>query len=366
MAKTVLVAGGSGYIGSHTVLSLLQAPENYNVVVVDNLCNSSEVSLDRVSQIIGLSDDDRKTRLQFYNVDMCDKKALERTLVKDCAGLEYEACIHFAGLKAVGESVQIPLKYYSNNLISTFNLLSILDEQKLCKQLVFSSSATVYGDADGKMPITESTLAGGSKISNAYGRTKFMIEEILADFHASSKEWSITILRYFNPIGSHPSGLIGEDPNGIPNNLMPYVSQVAVGRRPHVTVYGKDYETHDGTGVRDYIHVVDLAEGHLSAIQYMSNKRSGNGTCGEYKIFNLGTGNGYSVLDMIKAMEKACGHEIKYVIGERRQGDIGVCYADASQARIEMGWTAKRNLDEMCKDLWCWQSKNPNGFLGSK
>uniref|UniRef100_A0A7S0C6C9 UDP-glucose 4-epimerase n=1 Tax=Proboscia inermis TaxID=420281 RepID=A0A7S0C6C9_9STRA len=362
MTKTVLVTGGCGYIGSHTVVCLLQSPEEYNVVVVDNLCNSSEISLDRVCEIVGLSEEDRKIRLRFYNVDMCDEEKFEKVFLEECAEIKFEACIHFAGLKAVGESVEIPLKYYSNNLISTFNLLSILDKHSLCKNFVFSSSATVYGDADGKMPITEETPAGGRKVSNAYGRTKSMIEDVLADFQKSSKEWSITILRYFNPIGSHPSGLIGEDPNGIPNNLMPYVSQVAVGRRPHLTIFGKDYETHDGTGVRDYIHVVDLAEGHLSAIKYMSKNQTTAENPGQYKVFNLGTGNGYSVLDMVKAMEKACGHELKYVFGERREGDIGVCYADASLAKTELGWSAERDLDVMCADLWRWQSKNPNGF----
>jgi len=238
-------------------------------------------------------------------------------------------------------------------------LLRLLDEFD-CHSIVFSSSATVYGAAE-KMPITEDTAVGVG-ITNAYGRTKYMIEEILKDFYNSktlngeTTDWSITILRYFNPVGAHPTGLIGEDPNGIPNNLMPYVAQVAVGRREYLTVFGKDYDTHDGTGVRDYLHVMDLAEGHLSAINYMEKKKEG------LFIFNLGTGNGYSVLDMAKAMGKACGHEIKYQIGDRRPGDIAVCYADASLAKNEMGWEATRDLDEMCRDLWCWQEKNPNGF----
>jgi len=268
--------------------------------------------------------------------------------------------IHFAGLKAVGESQRIPLNYYENNMNSTFNVIRLMEEFG-CYNLVFSSSATVYGSAD-VMPITENTPVGVG-ITNAYGRTKYMIEEVLKDFYNSQSltkteknPWSITLLRYFNPIGAHPSGLIGEDPNGIPNNLMPYVSQVAVGRRDFLTIFGNDYNTSDGTGVRDYLHVMDLAEGHLSAIQYMDKKGSGLFT------FNLGTGNGCSVLDMVKAMEKACGHEVKYKIGPRRPGDIATCYADASLAEKEMNWKATRGLDEMCSDLWCWQKKNPQGF----
>lgn len=253
----------------------------------------------------------------------------------------------------------MPLKYYHNNLTGTFFLLELMDQFN-CHAIVFSSSATVYGAAD-KMPITESTPVGAG-ITNAYGRTKYMIEEILRDFYnsktlgGSTTDWSVVLLRYFNPVGAHPSGKIGEDPNGIPNNLMPYVSQVAIGRREFLTVFGSDYETPDGTGVRDYLHVMDLAEGHISAIQYIEKKKSGINT------FNLGTGNGYSVLDMVKAMGKACGHEIKYKLGDRRPGDVATCYADASLAKTEMGWEAKLNLDEMCKDLWSWQSQNPNGF----
>ena len=263
------------------------------------------------------------------------------------------------GLKAVGESTKIPLKYYHNNLTGTFYLLELMDEFD-CHSIVFSSSATVYGAAD-KMPITEDTSVGNG-ITNAYGRTKYMIEEILRDFYKSKTlgdnetDWSIVILRYFNPIGAHPSGKIGEDPHGIPNNLMPYVAQVATGRREFLTVFGNDYPTPDGTGVRDYLHVMDLAEGHLSAIKYSKKKESGTFT------FNLGTGNGCSVIDMVKAMSKACGHEIKYKVGPRRPGDIATCYADASLANKEMGWEAKRSLDEMCRDLWSWQSQNPNGY----
>ncbi len=290
---------------------------------------------------------------------MCNEEAM-RAIFESSP--QFEACIHFAGLKAVGESQAIPLKYYENNMTGTFILLRLMEEYN-CRRMVFSSSATVYGSAD-TMPITEDTPVGVG-ITNAYGRTKYMIEEVLKDHYNSfaarkeedsSKEWCVTILRYFNPVGSHPSGMIGEDPNGIPNNLMPYVAQVAVGRREYLNVFGNDYDTPDGTGVRDYIHVMDLAEGHLSAIQYMAKKEKGLFT------FNLGTGNGNSVLEMLKAMEKACGHELKYRIAERRHGDVTICYADSSLAEKEMGWKATRTLDEMCADLWCWQEKNPNGY----
>mmetsp|Transcript_39206 Transcript_39206/g.94812 ORF Transcript_39206/g.94812 Transcript_39206/m.94812 type:complete len:357 (-) Transcript_39206:42-1112(-) len=351
---TILVTGGCGYIGSHTIVSLLG--QGYNVVVVDNLVNSSSISIDRVAEILNLDKDERAKRLVVHEVDVCDKTALRKVFESSPT---FQACIHFAGLKAVGESTKIPLRYYHNNLTGTFYLLELMDEFN-CHSIVFSSSATVYGAAD-KMPITESTTVGAG-ITNAYGRTKYMIEEILKDFYNSKTlggaetDWSVVVLRYFNPVGNHPSGKIGEDPSGIPNNLMPYVSQVAVGRREFLTVFGSDYPTPDGTGVRDYIHVVDLAEGHLSAIQYIDKKKSGLFT------FNLGTGNGYSVLDMVKAMGKACGHEIKYKLGDRRPGDIATCYADASLAKTEMGWEAKLTLDDMCKDLWSWQSQNPNGF----
>jgi UDP-glucose 4-epimerase len=259
----------------------------------------------------------------------------------------------------VGESTQIPLKYYENNLGGTFHLLKLLDEFD-CHTLVFSSSATVYGAAE-TMPITEHTQIGIG-ITNAYGRTKYMIEEILQDFYNSktlsgaTTDWSITILRYFNPVGAHPSGKIGEDPHGVPNNLMPYVAQVAVGRRPYLTVFGNDYPTPDGTGVRDYLHVMDLSQGHCNALDYM--QRNGNGCA----VFNLGTGKGYSVLDMVQAMSKACGHDIDYKIGDKRPGDIAICYADPRKAKEEMGWEAKLGLDDMCRDLWTWQQQNPNGF----
>jgi len=350
----ILVTGGCGYIGSHTIAVLLE--HNYNVVVVDNFVNSSLISLDRVAEICNLSEDERKKRLVFHEVDLCDEAALRKVFEESP---KFASCIHFAGLKAVGESTRLPLLYYHNNIASTLSLLGLMDEFG-CHSLVFSSSATVYGAAD-KMPITEESPIGVG-ITNAYGRTKYMIEEILKDYYLSktlngaTTDWVICLLRYFNPVGSHPSGLIGEDPNGIPNNLMPFVSQVAIGRREFLTIFGDDYNTHDGTGVRDYLHVMDLAEGHLAAIKYMDNKESG---C---FVFNLGTGIGYSVLDMVKAMAKACGHEIKYKIGDRRPGDIATCYADATRAREELGWVATRDLDQMCKDLWCWQQKNPNGF----
>jgi UDP-glucose 4-epimerase len=350
----ILVTGGAGYIGTHTILCLLK--DGYNVVVVDNLVNSTVTSLDRVAELACLDTNSRKERLVFHNVDLCDRDALKQVFETSPT---FSACIHFAGLKAVGESTKIPLKYYHNNLTGTFFLLELMNEYR-CRSIVFSSSATVYGSAD-KMPITEETKVGNG-ITNAYGRTKYMIEEILRDFYKSTAlgdrvtDWCVVILRYFNPIGAHLSGKIGEDPHGIPNNLMPYVAQVAAGRREFLTVFGNDYPTPDGTGVRDYLHVMDLADGHLSAIKYIKKKEKGIFT------FNLGTGNGFSVLDMVKAMSKACGHEIEYKLGRRRPGDIATCYADASLAKKEMGWEAKLSLDEMCRDLWSWQSKNPNGY----
>lgn len=354
MGGRVLVTGGAGFIGSHTIYHLLKA--GYSCTVVDNLCNSSQKSLDRVRSIME-DEGVKEVDLDLMEVDMCDSKALETVFEKYGAG-GFTCCIHFAGLKAVGESMQVPLLYYQNNLGSTLNLLELMDKYD-CRRIVFSSSATVYGAAT-TMPITEDTPTGAG-ITNAYGRTKYMIEGILGDFHKSKvkteKPWSVVILRYFNPVGAHPSGKIGENPNGPPNNLMPYVSQVAVGRREFLTVFGNDYDTPDGTGVRDYIHVMDLAEGHLSAIEHMATKATD-----QYKVFNLGTGNGYSVLDMVKAMEKASGKEIKYKIGERRPGDIATCYADAKAAKEDMGWEAKLGLEEMCRDLWAWQSSNPNGF----
>uniref|UniRef100_A0A7S2K478 UDP-glucose 4-epimerase n=1 Tax=Leptocylindrus danicus TaxID=163516 RepID=A0A7S2K478_9STRA len=355
----ILVTGGCGYIGSHTITILLNSPLKYSVVVVDNLVNSSSLSLDRVADICNLDAEERKTRLIFYETDLCDADSMKKVFEDQKArGAPFAGCIHFAGLKAVGESSRLPLMYYENNIMGTLILLKLMEEYE-CRSIVFSSSATVYGAAD-KMPITEKTSVG-TGITNAYGRTKYMIEEILGDFSRShsiigAKDWSITILRYFNPVGAHPTGKIGEDPDGPPNNLMPYVSQVAVGRREFLTVFGNDYDTPDGTGVRDYIHVMDLAEAHMSALNYMDKKGSG------LHVFNIGTGNGYSVLEMVAAMQKASGREIKYKVGDRRPGDISTCYADASLAKEEMGWEAKLGLDEMCRDLWCWQSNNPQGY----
>ena len=349
----ILVTGGSGYIGSHTCLALLNA--GFRCTVVDSLINSSEESIRRVRDMTSCGD-----RLVFVKADLCDEAALEE--VFQTHG-KFDACIHFAGLKAVGESVQQPLMYYANNLGSTINLLRLMDKHG-CHRVVFSSSATVYGSA--QVPITEQSPVG-TGITNAYGRTKYMIEEILRDFKASKAEaitkqpddWSVSILRYFNPVGAHPSGMIGEDPNGPPNNLMPYVAQVAVGRRPHLTVFGNDYDTPDGTGVRDYIHVMDLAEGHVAALRHMDSVGPG------YEVFNLGTGRGYSVLEMVEAMRKASGQPIPYQVGPRREGDIAVCYADTEKAERVLGWRAKLGLVDMCADLWAWQSKNPQGYAGS-
>lgn len=358
--KHILVAGGAGYIGTHTIFCLLEA--GYDITVVDNLINSSEDGLKRVQQLTGC---DRK-RISFVNVDLCNADALEKVFQEREKVGRFAACIHFAGLKAVGESVQKPLLYYSNNLMGTINLLNLMDKYN-CHSIVFSSSATVYGAAE--VPITETSQAGLG-ITNAYGRTKYMIEEILKDFKVSKDlpgatkgdPWSVVTLRYFNPVGSHPSGMIGEDPNGIPNNLMPYVAQVVVGRREKLTVFGNDYPTKDGTGVRDYIHVMDLAEGHVSALKYIDASTDKAKGFGKYSVFNLGTGIGYSVLDMIEAMKKASGRPLPYEFGPRRAGDIAVCYADASLAKEELGWEATRNLSQMCEDLWSWQSKNPDGY----
>jgi UDP-glucose 4-epimerase len=355
-SKSILVTGGCGFIGSHTIVCLLTA--GHRVTVVDNLVNSAEESLARVRDIMVTDVGIKDFYLTFHKVDLCDRASLQAVFAFQST--PFDCCIHFAGLKAVGESMSVPLRYYENNLIGTMVLLSLMDEYG-CRSMVFSSSATVYGAAT-TMPFTEDTPTGAG-ITNAYGRTKHMIEGILHDFGKSkelqpdeSQRWSITVLRYFNPVGAHPSGKIGEDPNGPPNNLMPFVSQVAVGRREFLTVFGTDYDTPDGTGVRDYIHVMDLAQGHLSALDYMGRVGPGN------YVFNLGTGNGYSVLQMVAAMEKASGRQIAYKVGARRPGDIATCYADAQLAKREMGWEATRGLDEMCKDLWCWQQNNPNGF----
>ncbi|GAA0178807.1 UDP-glucose 4-epimerase GalE [Clostridium sediminicola] len=333
----ILVTGGAGYIGSHTCVELLEA--GYEIIVVDNLMNSNEESLTRVKKIT-------KKNLKFYKVDLLNQIALEE-IFKDN---NIDAVIHFAGLKAVGESVSIPLKYYSNNIISTLTLCDVMKKFNV-KNLVFSSSATVYGDP-ATVPINEDFPLSAT---NPYGRTKLMIEEILRDLYKSDSSWNIGILRYFNPVGAHHSGLIGEDPNGIPNNLVPYISQVAVGKLSQLSVFGSDYSTKDGTGVRDYIHVVDLAIGHLKTLEKL-NSNPGLVT------YNLGTGEGYSVLDMINAFKKASSREIPYKLVERRSGDIAECYADTSLAEKELGFKSKYGLEDMCKDSWRWQFNNPNGY----
>lgn len=333
----ILVTGGSGYIGSHTVLELLEA--GYETVVLDNLCNSSEESLKRVEKITG-------KKAVFYKADIRDQAAMDKIFAKE----KPEAVIHFAGLKAVGESVQKPLMYYDNNIAGTVTLLNAMKEHG-CKKIVFSSSATVYGKP-ASVPIRENFPLS---VTNPYGRTKLMIEEILGDVYTADNSWDIILLRYFNPIGAHESGLIGEDPEGIPNNLLPYVAKVAVGRLEKVNVFGDDYDTPDGTGVRDYIHVVDLARGHVKAIEKIAQNPG-------LKIYNLGTGNGYSVLDIIHAFSKACGHDIPYVIGPRRAGDIDMCYADPQKAYEELNWKAEYDLNKMCEDTWRWQSHNPDGY----
>ena len=334
----ILVTGGAGYIGSHTCIELLNA--GYEVVVLDNLYNSSEKALERVKQITGKD-------LTFYEADILDKEALEKIFDKE----QIDGVIHFAGLKAVGESVAKPLEYYHNNMTGTFNLCDVMRKHG-CKNIIFSSSATVYGDP-AFIPITEECPKG--KITNPYGQTKEMLEQVLTDLWVADHEWNVVLLRYFNPIGAHESGLIGEDPKGIPNNLVPYIAQVAVGKLECLGVFGNDYDTPDGTGVRDYIHVVDLAKGHVKA---MKKLEPGSGV----SIYNLGTGNGYSVLQVVKAFEKACGKEIKYAIKPRRAGDIATCYCDASKAKRELGWEAEKGIEEMCADSWRWQSMNPNGY----
>lgn len=333
----ILVTGGAGYIGSHTCVELLK--ENYDVVVLDNFSNSCEESLNRVQKITN-------KKLSFYKADLLDPPSIDHVFEDH----KIDAVIHFAGLKAVGESVSIPLKYYHNNLTGTFNLLSAMDKYTV-KNLVFSSSATVYGDP-ATLPITEEFPLSAT---NPYGRSKLVIEEVLQDLYKSDTDWNIALLRYFNPVGAHESGEIGEDPRGLPNNLMPYISQVAVGLLPLLKVFGKDYNTPDGTGVRDYIHVTDLALGH---IQTLPKLLSNPGVV----IYNLGTGNGFSVLEMIKGLEKASGQKISYQITDRRPGDIAACFADAAKAKKELGWEATKFLDDMCKDTWNWQKKNPKGY----
>ncbi|MEA1927938.1 MAG: UDP-glucose 4-epimerase GalE [Candidatus Auribacterota bacterium] len=333
----ILVTGGAGYIGSHTCLELLQA--GHEVVVVDNLSNSKEESLKRVEEITGKS-------LTFHRMDLLDREALDQVF----AGADIDSVIHFAGLKAVGESVKIPLSYYQNNITGTLVLCEAMAKHGV-KNLVFSSSATVYGDP-ATVPITEDFPVSAA---NPYGRTKLMIEEILRDWAVPDSSLNIALLRYFNPIGAHKSGRIGEDPNGIPNNLLPFISQVAVGKLPQLRVFGDDYPTRDGTGVRDYIHVVDLATGHLRALEKL-NSNPGVVT------YNLGTGRGYSVLEMVAAYEKACGKKIPYEIAPRRSGDIPECYADPTLANRELAWSADREVEEMCADTWRWQSGNPEGY----
>ena len=334
----ILVTGGAGFIGSHPCVELLEA--GYEVVVIDNLSNSSAESLKRVQEITGKS-------LTFYEADLLDREAVEAIFNKE----EITAVIHFAGLKAVGESVAKPLEYYWNNITGTLILCDVMRKHGV-KNLVFSSSATVYGDP-ATVPIREDFPL---HVTNPYGRTKLMQEEIFRDFYVSDNTWNIMLLRYFNPIGAHKSGRIGEDPNGIPNNLLPFVAQVAIGKLPEVGVFGNDYDTPDGTGVRDYIHVVDLAKGHVKAIQKLESTGHGVFT------YNLGTGHGYSVLQIIQAFSKACGHEIPYRIKPRRPGDIATCYADPSLAAEELGWKAELGIEEMCEDAWRWQSQNPNGY----
>ncbi len=333
----ILVTGGAGYIGSHTCLELLN--NGYEVIVVDNLSNSKETSLKRIQEITG-------KELTFYKMDLLNRKDLEEIFLNE----SIDGVIHFAGLKAVGESVSIPLRYYQNNLTGTLNLCAVMKENNV-KNLVFSSSATVYGEPE-SVPIKEDFPLSPT---NPYGRTKHMIEEILKDLHVSDKSWNIILLRYFNPVGAHSSGMIGENPNDIPNNLFPYISQVAVGKLKEVPVFGDDYPTTDGTGIRDYIHVVDLAVGHIKALEKLTQNPG-------LAIYNLGTGKGYSVRDIIKAFESASGMNVPFRIIGRRPGDIAICFADPSKAKEELNWKAEKGINEMCKDSWRWQRLNPDGY----
>ena len=342
---SVLVTGGAGYIGSHTCVELLN--EGYEVVVIDNLCNSSKESLTRVEEITG-------KQVKFYEADIRDKDVLDRIFSDE----DIEAVIHFAGLKAVGESVAKPLEYYFNNITGTLVLCDIMRKHNV-KNMVFSSSATVYGIPK-RVPMDETFPTGAT---NPYGRTKLMLEEIFKDLYVSDNDWNIILLRYFNPIGAHKSGLIGEDPNGIPNNLVPYIQQVAIGKLDCLGVYGDDYDTPDGTGVRDYIHVVDLANGHIKALEKLKEmKKNPNVKEKGVLIYNLGTGHGYSVLEVLRSFEKVVGKPIKYEIKDRRPGDIATCYADTKKAKEELGFVAERGIEEMCEDAWRWQQKNPNGY----
>ena len=338
MTKKILVTGGAGFIGSHTCIELLN--NGNEVVVVDNLYNANKKSLEVVERVTG-------KKVTFYEVDIRDEDKLNEVFEKEG---DIFGVIHFAGLKAVGESCQLPLKYYDNNVAGTTTLCRVMEKHN-CKNIIFSSSATVYGDPHA-LPIKEDFPLS---VTNPYGRTKLMLEEILGDVYTADNEWNVVLLRYFNPIGAHESGDIGEDPSGIPNNLLPYVMQVAVGKLEKVNVFGDDFDTHDGTGVRDYIHVVDLARGHVAALKKLE-KGSG------LTKYNLGTGVGYSVLDIIKSASAAVGHDIPYVIAPRRAGDIAACYADATKAKEELGWEAQYDVKRMCEDSWRWQSKHPNGF----
>ena len=340
----VLVTGGAGFIGSHTVVELLT--RGYRVVVVDDLSNASAKVMDRIATIVG---DEAASNLTFHEADVNDRSALSK--IFDAHRID--RVIHFAGFKAVGESVSKPIEYYANNIGNTLTLVDVMREHG-CTSIIFSSSATVYGDPD-SLPLTEESPK--KPATNPYGWTKWMIEQILTDLHTADPEWNVVLLRYFNPIGAHPSGLMGEDPKGIPNNLVPYVAQTAIGKRDAVHVFGNDYDTPDGTGVRDYIHVCDLASGHAAALAWM-NGRTG------VEVFNLGTGRGTSVLEIINAFSKACGHEVPYVIEARRPGDVTANYADCTKARELMGWEARYTIDDMCRDSWNWQSHNPNGYEG--
>ena len=336
--KNILITGGAGYIGSHIAVELLD--KNYKVIVYDNLTNSSKISVKRVEEITGKN-------ITFYEADILDEKKLSEVFEKE----KIDVVIHCAALKSVGESVKKPLEYYHNNITGTLSLLKIMRKYS-CKNIIFSSSATVYGDP-ASVPITEDFPKG--TCTNPYGWTKSMMEQIMTDLQKSDPEWKVVLLRYFNPIGAHKSGKIGEDPQGIPNNLLPYIAQVAVGKLDYLSVFGDDYDTVDGTGVRDYIHVVDLAKGHVLAVDKIDKLKG-------VSIFNLATGKGYSVLEVLKAFEKACGKKISYKIVQRREGDIAKCFADASKAYKVLGWKAKKDIDEMCEDSWRWQSQNPNGY----